>query len=58
MRYKTAVIDKLISVENGLKTLKFHYERGELREARERQERIEEVIQEIHSLINTNSNQE
>jgi len=37
-----------------LKTLKFHYERGELRECRERQDKITDVLEEIRSLINTN----
>lgn len=54
MRYKSAILDKLVSVDNSLKTLKFHYERGELKECRDRQDKIIDVLEEIRSLINTN----
>jgi hypothetical protein len=53
MRYKTLIVDKLISISNGLKQLRFHAERGELREYREKTEKLEERLEEIQSLINT-----
>jgi len=54
MRYKTQIIDKLIGVSNGLKQLRFLAERGEIKTYRETEVRVEEIIEEIQSLLNTN----
>ena len=54
MRYKTQIIDKLIGVSNGLKQLRFLAERGEIKTYRETEIRVEEIIEEIQSLLNTN----
>ena len=54
MRYKTLITDKLIGVSNGLKQLRFLAERGELKTYRETEVKIEEIIEEIQTLLNTN----
>lgn len=54
MRYKTAIVDKLISVSNGLKQLRGQMERGERAEYRATTERIEDILEEVQSLLNTN----
>jgi hypothetical protein len=54
MRYKTQIVDKLISVSNGLKQLRFLAERGEIKTYRETEIKVEEVIEEIQTLLNTN----
>lgn len=54
MRYKTLIIDKLIGVSNGLKQLRFLAERGEIKTYRETEVKVEEIIEEIQSLLNTN----
>ena len=54
MRYKTQIIDKLIGVSNGLKQLRFLAERGQIKDYREKEIQIEEVIEEIQTLLNTN----
>lgn len=54
MRYKTQIIDKLIGVSNGLKQLRFLAERGEIKTYREVEVKVEEVIEEIQTLLNTN----
>lgn len=54
MRYKTQIVDKLISVSNGLKQLRFLAERGDLKTYREVEVKVEEVIEEIQTLLNTN----
>jgi len=51
MRYKTAIVDKLISVSNGLKQLRGQMERGERQEYRANTERIEEIIEQHSSTI-------
>lgn len=53
MRYKTMVHDKLGQVQNGMKTLKFHAERGELQQYRLKTEEINDLIEQIKGLINT-----
>lgn len=58
MRYKTLIIDKLIGVTNGLKQLRFYAERGEIKSYREKEIKLEELIEEIQTLINTNSDQQ
>lgn len=57
MRYKTLIVDKLISIENGLNQLKFYAERGELKEYREKTEKVKEIIEEVQTLINTQTEQ-
>ncbi len=54
MRYKTLITDKLIGVSNGLKQLRFLAERGDLKTYREKEVKIEELVEEIQTLINTN----
>lgn len=54
MRYKTLITDKLISMSNGLKLLRFHAERGNIGEFREKETQLQEVVEEIQTLINTN----
>jgi len=54
MRYKTQIIDKLIGVSNGLKQLRFLAERGEIKTYRETEVKVEEIIEEIQTLLNTN----
>jgi hypothetical protein len=54
MRYKTLITDKLIGVSNGLKQLRFLAERGEIKNYREKEVQIEEIIEEIQTLLNTN----
>lgn len=53
MRYKTLIVDKLIAVTNGLKQLRFHFEKGELQQYRQKEVLIQEIIEEIQTLINT-----
>ena len=54
MRYKTLITDKLISVSNGLKQLRFLAERGEIKDYRFKEVQLEETIEEIQTLLNTN----
>ncbi len=53
MRYKTLIVDKLISITNGLKQLNFHAERGEIKQYRDKNQKMEEILEEIQTLINT-----
>lgn len=53
MRYKTLITDKLIAVSNGLKQLRGQMERGERSEFRVKEEQLQEKIEEIMTLINT-----
>lgn len=57
MRYKTLIEDKLIFVSNGLKQLRGQMERGERSEFRVKEEQLQEKIEEIMSLINTQTEQ-
>jgi len=54
MRYKQLITDKLIGVSNGLKQLRFLSERGDLKTYREKEVQVEEIIEEIQTLLNTN----
>ena len=56
MRYKQLISDKIVSVNNGLNTLSFHFERGERNEFRAKMENLKEQLEEIQTLINTNNN--
>jgi len=58
MRYKQLITDKIISISNGLKQLRFHAERGEMKEYREKTILLEEILEEVQTLINTNSDQQ
>lgn len=53
MRYKTLITDKLISISNGLKQLKFHAERNELGDIRRKEEQLQDILDQVLSLINT-----
>lgn len=53
MKYKSAVIEKLVSVDNLLKSLSFYAERGMLTEYREKNIQVKEEIEEIQTLLNT-----
>jgi len=53
MRYKQLITDKLISVSNGLKQLRGQMERGERQEYRVKTEQLEDILEEIQTLINT-----
>ena len=57
MRYKTLITQKLQQVENGIKQLRYHAERGEMSDFRKKQEQLSEKLEEIHSLINTQDEQ-
>ena len=53
MRYKTLITEKLQQVTNGLKQLRYHAERGNMSEFRNREEQLTDKIEEIQTLINT-----
>jgi hypothetical protein len=53
MRYKSLITDKLISVQNGLKQIRGQAERGEIGGLRIKEEQLQEVIEEILTLLNT-----
>jgi hypothetical protein len=53
MRYKSLITDKLISVQNGLKQIRGQAERGEIGELRIKEEQLQERIEEILTLLNT-----
>lgn len=57
MRYKSLIEEKLIAVSNGLKQLRGQMERGERSEFRIKEEQLQEKIEEIMSLINTQTEQ-
>lgn len=57
MRYKTLITDKLVSVSNGIKQLRGQMERDERNGFRAKEEQIQEQIEEIMSLLNTNDEQ-
>lgn len=57
MRYKNLITDKLISVQNGLKQIRGQAERGEIGALRQKEENVQETIEEILTLLNTNDEQ-
>ena len=54
MRYKTQIQEKINSIQNGLKQLRGQAERGEIAELRIKEEQLQERIEEILTLLNTN----
>jgi hypothetical protein len=57
MRYKNLITDKLTSVQNGLKQIRGQAERGEIGALRQKEENVQEIIEEILTLLNTNDEQ-
>ena len=54
MRYKNMITDKLISIQNGMKELRFYTERGEVAEYRAKEEKLNDIFEEVYTLLNTN----
>lgn len=57
MRYKTLITDKLISVSNGIKQLRGQMERDERTQFRAKEEQLQEIIEEVLTLLNTQDEQ-